>query len=127
MGFTPLEGLVMGTRSGDIDPAIIDFISVKEGLSAQQVETLLNKQSGLLGISGLTHDMRELLDEERENNDRRSHLAIEIFCYRARKYLGAFWQRLEVRMRSSSLEASAKTLRRFVPEYARGWNGWACS
>lgn len=90
MGFTPLEGLVMGTRSGDIDPAIIDFISVKEGLSAQEVETLLNKQSGLLGISGLTHDMRELLAEERENNDRRSHLAIEIFCYRARKYIGAF-------------------------------------
>jgi len=90
MGFTPLEGLVMGTRSGDIDPAIIDFISVKEGLSAQEVETLLNKQSGLLGISGLTNDMRELLAEEQENNDRRSHLAVEIFCYRVRKYIGAF-------------------------------------
>ena len=90
MGLTPLEGLVMGTRSGDIDPAIIDFISVKEGLSAQEVETMLNKQSGLLGISGLTHDMRELLEEERENNDRRTHLAIEVFCYRARKYIGAF-------------------------------------
>lgn len=90
MGLTPLEGLVMGTRSGDIDPAIIDFISVKEGLAPREVETLLNKQSGLLGISGLTHDMRELLEEERENNDRRSHLAIEIFCYRARKYIGAF-------------------------------------
>ncbi len=90
MGFTPLEGLVMGTRSGDIDPAIIDFISVKEGLSAQEVETLLNKQSGLLGISGLTNDMRELLAEEHENNDRRSRLAVEIFCYRARKYIGAF-------------------------------------
>ena len=90
MGLTPLEGLVMGTRSGDLDPAIIDFISVKEGLATHEVETLLNKQSGLLGISGLTHDMRELLDEERENNDRRSHLAIEIFCYRARKYIGAF-------------------------------------
>jgi acetate kinase len=90
MGLTPLEGLVMGTRSGDIDPAIIDFISVKEGLSSREVETLLNKQSGLLGISGLTHDMRELLDEERENNDRRAHLAIEVFCYRARKYIGAF-------------------------------------
>jgi acetate kinase len=90
MGFTPLEGLVMGTRSGDIDPAIIDFISVKEGLSAQEVETLLNKQSGLLGISGLTNDMRELLAEEHENDDRRSHLAVEIFCYRVRKYIGAF-------------------------------------
>jgi acetate kinase len=90
MGLTPLEGLVMGTRSGDIDPAIIDVISVKEGLSSNEVETLLNKQSGLLGISGLTNDMRELLDEERENNDRRAHLAIEVFCYRARKYIGAF-------------------------------------
>ena len=90
MGLTPLEGLVMGTRSGDIDPAIVDFIGVKEGLSSREVETLLNKQSGLLGISGLTNDMRELLAEESENNDRRAHLAIEVFCYRVRKYIGSF-------------------------------------
>ena len=90
MGLTPLEGLVMGTRSGDIDPAIVDFVAAKEGLSSQEVETLLNKQSGLLGISGLTNDMRELLAEASENNDRRARLAIEIFCYRARKYIGAF-------------------------------------
>ncbi|HYO91187.1 MAG TPA: acetate/propionate family kinase, partial [Pyrinomonadaceae bacterium] len=90
MGLTPLEGLVMGTRTGDIDPAIIDFIAAKEGLTAQEVETLLNKQSGLIGISGLTNDMRELLDEARESNDRRARLAVEIFCYRARKYIGAY-------------------------------------
>jgi acetate kinase len=90
MGLTPLEGLVMGTRSGDIDPAILEFVQVKEGLNSSEVETLLNKQSGLLGISGLTNDMRELLDEERENNDRRANLAIEVFCYRARKYIGAY-------------------------------------
>jgi acetate kinase len=90
MGFTPLEGLVMGTRSGDMDPAIIDFISAKEGLSAREVETLLNKQSGLIGISGLTNDMRELLAEAREHDDRRARLAISIFCYRARKYIGAY-------------------------------------
>ncbi len=90
MGLTPLEGLVMGTRCGDIDPAIIDFISAKEGLASREVETLLNKQSGLLGISGLTNDMRELLEEAHENNDRRARLAIEIFCYRARKYIGSF-------------------------------------
>ncbi|HVF92213.1 MAG TPA: acetate kinase [Blastocatellia bacterium] len=90
MGMTPLEGLVMGTRSGDIDPAIVDYISTKEGLSAREVETLLNKQSGLIGVSGLTNDMRELLDEAREHNDRRALLAIEIFCYRARKYIGAY-------------------------------------
>src|SRR5690606_40348833 len=61
MGFTPLEGLVMGTRSGDLDPAILSYIAAKDGLSLDAVETLLNNQSGLLGISGLTHDMRELL------------------------------------------------------------------
>jgi acetate kinase len=90
MGMTPLEGLVMGTRSGDLDPAIVDYLALKEGLSVQQVESLLNKQSGLLGISGLTNDMRELLEEAHENNDRRSRLAIEIFCYRTRKYIGAY-------------------------------------
>ena len=90
MGFTPLEGLVMGTRSGDMDPAIIEFIAGKEGLSIAEVDTLLNKQSGLLGVSGLTHDMRDLIAEEREHGDRRARLAIEIFCYRVRKYIGAY-------------------------------------
>jgi acetate kinase len=90
MGFTPLEGLVMGTRSGDVDPAILDFVASKEGLSLSDVEALLNKQSGLLGLSGLTADMRELLDEAREHSDRRARLAIEIFAYRAKKYIGAY-------------------------------------
>ena len=90
MGFTPLEGLVMGTRSGDVDPAILDYVAEKEGLSLAEVETLLNKQSGLLGVSGLTNDMRELLAEAEEFGDRRARLAIEIFCYRARKYVGAY-------------------------------------
>src|SRR5262245_28080453 len=89
-GYTPLEGLVMVTRSGDLDASIVDLIGTKEGLSSREVETLLNKQSGLLGISGLTDDMRELLAEEKENNDRRAHLAIEVFCYRVKKYIGAF-------------------------------------
>jgi len=80
----------MGTRSGDLDPAIVDFVSVKEGLSLPQVDSLLNKQSGLLGLSGLTSDMRELLAEAAEHNDRRARLAIDVFCYRARKYLGAY-------------------------------------
>jgi acetate kinase len=90
MGMTPLEGLVMGTRSGDLDPAIVGFIARKEGLSASDVDTLLNTQSGLLGISGLTNDMRELQAELKEHDDRRVRLAIEVFCYRARKYIGAF-------------------------------------
>ncbi|HEU0014948.1 MAG TPA: acetate kinase [Longimicrobium sp.] len=90
MGFTPLEGLVMGTRAGDLDPAILDYVAQKEGLSLPEMETLLNKQSGLLGISGLTHDMRELLAEAAEHDDRRAWLAIEIFCYRVRKYVGSY-------------------------------------
>ena len=90
MGMTPLEGLVMGTRSGDLDPAVSGVIATKEGMSSPEVETLLNTQSGLLGISGLTNDMRELLAELQEHDDRRVHLAVEVFCYRARKYIGAY-------------------------------------
>jgi acetate kinase len=90
MGMTPLEGLVMGTRSGDLDPAIVGVIARKEGMSSSEVETLLNTQSGLLGISGLTNDMRELQAELTDHDDRRVRLAVEIFCYRARKYIGAY-------------------------------------
>jgi acetate kinase len=90
MGMTPLEGLVMGTRCGDIDPAVVNLIAAKEGLSTNEVEALLNTQSGLLGISGLTNDMRVLIHELKEHDDRRVRLAIEVFCYRARKYIGAF-------------------------------------
>jgi acetate kinase len=90
MGFTPLEGLVMGTRSGDLDPAVLEYLGAKEGWSASEVDNLLNKQSGLLGVSGLTNDMRELLAEAHENNDRRALLAIDVFCYRVRKYIGAY-------------------------------------
>jgi acetate kinase len=90
MGMTPLEGLVMGTRSGDLDPAIVGLIASKEGQSIHEVEGLLNTQSGLLGISGLTNDMRVLLEELKLHDDRRVRLAIDVFCYRARKYLGAY-------------------------------------
>jgi len=89
MGMTPLEGLMMGTRSGDIDPAVVNMIATKEGLSLNEVETLLNTQSGLLGISGLTNDMRVLQQELEEKDDRRVRLAIQMFCYRAKKYVGA--------------------------------------
>ncbi len=89
MGMTPLEGLVMGTRSGDLDPAIVALIATKEGLSAQEVETILNTQSGLLGISGLTNDMRVLEAEMSKGEHGRARLAIEIFCYRVRRYIGA--------------------------------------
>jgi len=90
MGFTPLEGLVMGTRSGDLDPALLEFLARKEGLSPGQVLALLNTASGLLGLSGLSHDMRTLLEAAGRPEGERARLAIEVFCYRARKYTGAY-------------------------------------
>jgi acetate kinase len=80
----------MGTRSGDVDPSILEYIGLKEGLGLSELDSMLNKRSGLLGISGLTNDMRELLEEEAESADRRARLAIELFCVRARKYIGAY-------------------------------------
>lgn len=90
MGFTPVDGLIMGTRSGTLDPSIPEYIASKEGLSHREVGTLLNKHSGLLGISGLTNDMRELLEEIEEFDDRRAHLAVQMFAYRTRRYIGAY-------------------------------------
>jgi len=89
MGLTPLEGLVMGTRSGDIDPALVFFLMDRLGIDFQQVDNLLNKESGLLGISGKSRDVRDLL-EASENGDERSKLALTIFGYRVRKYIGAY-------------------------------------
>jgi acetate kinase len=89
MGFTPLEGLVMGTRSGDIDPSLINYIARCEKIGSDQVEGLLNNKSGLLGLSGKWRDMRELLRDEKDG-DAAAALAIDIFCYRARKYIGAY-------------------------------------
>jgi acetate kinase len=90
MGFTPLEGLVMGTRSGDIDPSIIEYLMHKEGIDVAEVDTVLNKRSGLLGLSGLTSDMRDLLAEDEEHGDRRARLAIDVFCRRVRRYIGGY-------------------------------------
>ncbi len=87
MGFTPLEGLMMGKRSGDLDPAIVGYLAEKEAKSVAEIEQILNKQSGLLGLSGLSHDTREL----RQNLDRdRVNLALEVFSYRISKYIGAY-------------------------------------
>jgi acetate kinase len=88
MGFTPLEGLVMGTRAGDLDPALVSYLARKEGVSPAEVEQCLNERSGLLGLSGHSADMRDLL--LREHGDPRARLAVDVFCYRARKYLGAY-------------------------------------
>jgi acetate kinase len=90
MGFTPLEGLVMGTRSGDVDPAVVGHLVRREGLSVDEVERLLNERSGLLGVSGISRDMRELLNAAEGKPDSRAALALDVFCYRVRKYIGAY-------------------------------------
>lgn len=90
MGFTPLEGLMMGTRSGDIDPTVVDFLTQKEGYSISEAFNVLNKQSGVLGISGLTNDMRDLIDEVDSHQDRRAKLALNMYCLKIRKYIGAY-------------------------------------
>jgi len=89
MGLTPLEGLIMGTRCGDIDPAIIPFVMAKEDISIREVDAMLNKHSGVLGITGLSSDMRDLEDAA-EEGDERAQLALDMYCYRVRKYIGAY-------------------------------------
>jgi acetate kinase len=89
MGFTPLEGLIMGTRSGDLDPSIPLFLVEREELTIREAEELLNKRSGLLGLSGRSNDMRDVLAAA-EAGEPDSELAVRAFCYRAKKYLGAY-------------------------------------
>jgi acetate kinase len=89
MGLTPLEGLVMGTRSGDIDPAIIPFLARVKDMPVAQIDNLLNKKSGMLGVSGLSNDMRTIEQAAKEGH-KRAELALEMYCYRIKKYVGAY-------------------------------------
>jgi acetate kinase len=90
MGFTPLEGLIMGTRPGDLDPGAVVYLVAREEMGLHEVDVLLNKHSGLYGISGVSNDMKELLAESGHGNNR-AKLAIEAFCYRVTKYIGAYF------------------------------------
>ncbi len=89
MGLTPLEGLVMGTRSGDIDPSIIPFLVEEENLEAKEVENKLNTESGLLGVSGVSNDFREI-NEAAQNGNKRAKNALDLFYYRIQQYIGAY-------------------------------------
>ena len=89
MGFTPLEGLVMGTRSGDIDPAIVNFIAKKEGLTHEEADNVLNKKSGVLGISGVSSDFRDI-EAALEDGNERAALALKVFAHKVRFYIGAY-------------------------------------
>lgn len=86
MGFSPLEGLMMSTRSGDIDPGVLLYLQKSAGFSADEIDIILNKSSGLLGVSGTSSDMRELLNTDTPE----ARLAIDMYCYRAKKYIGAY-------------------------------------
>jgi acetate kinase len=86
MGFTPIEGLVMATRCGDIDPGLLTFLQRAEGLTSEQLEHVLNDESGLLGLSGESADMKHLLDSQQPG----ARLAVDVYCYRVRKYIGAY-------------------------------------
>ncbi|MCP9450352.1 MAG: acetate kinase [Nitrospira sp.] len=89
MGFTPMEGLVMGTRAGDCDTGLVGYLARHADLTVEQIDRLLNERSGLLGLSGRWSDMREIL-KARELGDQRAELAVAVFCYRVRKYIGAY-------------------------------------
>jgi acetate kinase len=89
MGFTPLEGLVMGTRSGDADPALVPYLARREAVAADEIVTWLNERSGLAGVSGISRDAREI-ERAADAGDARARLALDLFAYRARKYLGAY-------------------------------------
>jgi acetate kinase len=89
MGFTPLEGLAMGTRCGDIDPAIVTFLQKEAGMSADDVNNLMNKKSGVLGLSGVSSDFRDIEEAAAKGNER-AQLALDVFYYRVRKYIGAY-------------------------------------
>jgi acetate kinase len=88
MGFTPLEGLVMSARSGDVDPGLLLYLLAQQKMSAKAAAALLNKQSGLLGVSTSSGDMRALLEKAKQ--DPQAAEAVDLFCYRAKKYIGAY-------------------------------------
>jgi len=94
MGFTPLEGLLMGTRCGDLDPAIVIYLAQTLGMRLEEIDRMLNKESGLLGLSGVSNDMRDLQSAASEGNDR-ARVAMDLFAYRVRKYIGAYAAALE--------------------------------
>ena len=89
MGLTPLDGLMMGTRSGNIDPAVVTYLMGNEGMSVEAINNMLNKESGLLGISGISNDMRNVQEAAQAGNER-ARLALDMFAYSVKKYIGQY-------------------------------------
>ncbi len=123
MGLTPLEGLVMGTRSGDIDPAVTFHLRRVAGMSADEIDVLLNKRSGLVGLCG-DNDMREIrrrIDE----GDERAALAFDVYVHRLKKYIGAYYAVLGRVDAVAFTAGSARTRRRCGRRRSRAWRSWA--
>ena len=121
MGLTPLEGLVMGTRSGDIDPSCIEFIAHKENLTLEQVMEIVNKKSGVLGISGISSDFRDL-DEAARSGNQRAALALKIFCHSVVKYIGssiAVMNGVDAIVFTAGLGENSATMRQVICDYLR--------
>ena len=121
MGFTPLEGLMMGTRCGDLDPNILLFLQEKTGMNLREITDILNKKSGLLGISGTSHDMRTLL-EERSKGRKESSLAVEVFCYRLARHIlasAAALDRLDAIVFTGGIGENAAPVRQITAGYLK--------
>ncbi len=122
MGFTPLEGLVMSTRSGDVDPGLLLYLLAQEKMSSKEVNTLLNKESGLAGVSGTSADMRDLLGKV--SHDVRAADAVELFCYRAKSILVPTLRYWEASTCSFSQGESASMPPPSASESAAAWSSW---
>ena len=122
MGFTPLPGVVMGTRSGDIDPAVVFYLIENEGMTARDVDIMLNKESGLLGISGVGSDMRDILSEA-ENGNQKAKLALNICTYSIAKYIGAYISLLpntDAIVFTAGIGENSSEIRALVVDYLKG-------
>jgi acetate kinase len=118
MGLTPLEGLVMGTRCGDIDPAAIPFIAEKEGMSFKEADTMMNKKSGILGVSGVSSDFRDVEAAANEGNAR-AQLALDMFVHRVKHYIGAYAAEMngvDAIIFTAGLGENGKTMRKWICE-----------
>ena len=126
MGFTPLEGVMMGTRSGSVDPAILTFLMRQDKLNADQIDRLLNHESGLLGVSGVSSDMRDILAAIKQGNER-AKLAFDIFVHRLQLAVGgmaAVLVGLDVLVFTALWE---RTLPKFGLQFAALWNSLVCN
>lgn len=119
MGFTPMEGLVMGTRAGDVDAAAITFLMEKEGLTPQEMDTILNKKSGVLGISGVSSDFRDIEEASEHGNDR-AEMALEVFAYKVAKRIGAYASAMngvDCIVFTAGLGENSGSIRRLICDY----------